>query len=74
MVKPLDFGELLANARIAVEHRCVYRFVHCLKQRLQYCYDDLRDVEELLKNNSHAEDWMGLSITKPKKPETNKDL
>jgi len=52
MVKPLDFEELLANVRIAVERRCVYRSVQCLKQRLQYWYDDLRNVEELLKNNS----------------------
>ncbi len=52
LVKPLDFDELLGNVRIAVEHCRVYRFVRSLKQRLRYWYDGLRDVEELLKNNS----------------------
>jgi len=52
LVKPIDFEQLLAHVRIAVEHFRLYRSVHRIKQRLQYWYESLGSIEELLKNDS----------------------
>jgi len=52
LVKPLDFQELLEHAHIAVEHFQVYRSVCSIKQRLQYWYEGLGNIEELLRHES----------------------
>lgn len=52
LVKPLDFDELLEHVHIAVEHFQVYRSVCNIKQRLQYWYEGLGDIEELLRHES----------------------
>ncbi len=52
LVKPLDFEELLTHIRDAVEHFRVCRSVHSIKQRLQYWYEGLGEIEELLRDQN----------------------
>ena len=48
LVKPLDFEELLQEVRAAIGCSRAYRLVYEMKQRLQYRYEGLGDMEELL--------------------------
>jgi DNA-binding NarL/FixJ family response regulator len=48
LVKPLDFEELLQEVRVAIGCSQSYRSIQEIKQRLQYWYEGLGDMEELL--------------------------
>lgn len=48
LVKPIDFEKLLVDVHIAIEHFQTYRAVQAVKQRLQYWYEDLANVEKIL--------------------------
>lgn len=50
LVKPIDFEELLAQARTAVEKSRLYRAVANTKQRLRYWQEGLADLEQVLKD------------------------
>jgi len=50
LVKPIDFEELLAQAKAAVEKSRLYRAVANTKRRLQYWQEGLADLEQVLKD------------------------
>lgn len=51
LVKPLDFEELLAEVKSAIEVSRLYRAVVSTKRRLQYWQEGLADLEKVLKND-----------------------
>lgn len=52
LIKPIDFSELLQHVVKAVEQSSLYRSVHSIKERLQYWYEGLEDIEHLLQDKS----------------------
>lgn len=50
LVKPIDFEELLAQVKAAVEKSRLYRAVANTKRRLQYWQEGLNDLEKVLKD------------------------
>jgi len=60
LVKPTDFDELLSHVRAAVNHHRIYRSVHSIKQRLQYWYEGLSNIEELLKSKAQGGIFVSL--------------
>jgi FixJ family two-component response regulator len=52
LVKPLDFEELLQEVRAAIGCSQSYRSIQEIKQRLQYWYEGLGDMEKLLTKES----------------------
>ena len=50
LVKPIDFEELLAQVKAAIEKSRLYQAVVSTKQRLQYWQKGLADLEQVLKD------------------------
>jgi len=59
LVKPLDFGQLLEHVNTSVKHSQLYRSVRTIKRRLQYWYEGLASIEQLLKEPGQK----GLSVS-----------
>jgi CheY-like chemotaxis protein len=54
MVKPIDFGELLAQVQASIERFQIYRTICSVRQGLQKWHKDLEAIEEVLTGKSEG--------------------